>query len=481
MLTMHRYRVSALARRLAAAAVDSAPHAARRPLAAGAAHSGSVTAVLNYQDPVPGRRIGRYIGRPDEGELLDVFDPHHVEIRDARQLQPAATLASKGFELRTQHSKVSDFRDDAEVQRVYYPEVQALVAAATGASEVIVFDHTVRDGAAVNLNNLGAKGMAAGSVSRVHCDYTEDSAPLRVKQLREAESYTGCRLSPDKVESILAGRFAFINVWRNIRGDSPILTKPLAVCDPASVPKDAPLLYELAYAERTGLTYSLPYAPEHRWYHYPRMTKEECLLFKVYDSARNVPRFVFHAAFDDPGAPADAPMRTSIETRTIAVWDDEEHRQTPARPVFFDMVHSNNAARVRLWLKLKGLEGEVDTVMTTYPDLKDPAYITMNPLKKVPAMILPGGKSIYESQVLLDYLEDKYGGLRGPNLVAATPEQRAQVDLLVRYHDVYVSSPNCLQPGFSHTQKTVGSRRTRCRTVFSHKGMYIGMTRHLSL
>ena len=40
------------------------------------------------------------------------------------------------------------------------------------------------------------------------------------------------------------------------------------------------------------------------------------------------------------------------------------------KPVFFDMVHSNNAARIRLWLRLKGMEGEIETRMVTYPDLQ---------------------------------------------------------------------------------------------------------------
>ena len=61
----------------------------------------------------------------------------------------------------------------AKVKDVYYPEMQRLVQEATGASRVIVFDHTVRESSLKNLNNLGASGVAAASVVRVHCDYTE--------------------------------------------------------------------------------------------------------------------------------------------------------------------------------------------------------------------------------------------------------------------------------------------------------------------
>mmetsp|Transcript_734 Transcript_734/g.2219 ORF Transcript_734/g.2219 Transcript_734/m.2219 type:complete len:279 (+) Transcript_734:796-1632(+) len=205
----------------------------------------------------------------------------------------------------------------AQVKQVYYPEMEGLVKEATGAPNVIVFDHTVRESGLANLNNLGAMGMAAASVVRVHCDYTEESAPRRVKQLAESKSYTGVQLDLQQVQKILEGRFSFVNVWRNICDDSPVLTKPLAICDTNTVSRDDHILYQLAYEHRTGYTYSLPYSSEHRWYYYPKMSKDECLIFK------------------------DAPPRQSIEARAIAIWDDG-----PAKPVFYDMVQSNNAARV---------------------------------------------------------------------------------------------------------------------------------------
>ena len=88
-------------------------------------------------------------------------------------------------------------------------------------------------------------------------------------------------------------------------------------------------------------------------------------MFKVYEKTKEGPRFTFHTAFDDPTTPKDAPDRESIEIRTIACFDEEEERGT-----FFDMIHSNNAARIRLWLKLTRLDHLVDTKMTTYADLQ---------------------------------------------------------------------------------------------------------------
>ena len=92
--------------------------------------------------------------------------------------------------------------DDNEVKTKYYPEIESLIKRTTGASEVFLFDHTVRKSTVKNLNNLGAS-EAAGSVVRVHCDYTDLSAPKRFRQMGEKESYTGFKLSPERVEQLM--------------------------------------------------------------------------------------------------------------------------------------------------------------------------------------------------------------------------------------------------------------------------------------
>jgi glutathione S-transferase len=122
-----------------------------------------------------------------------------------------------------------------------------------------------------------------------------------------------------------------------------------------------------------------------------------------------------------------------------------------SKPVFFDMVHSNNAARVRLWIRLKGMSDIIDDIMITYADLQSEEYKIVNPLKKVPSFITDKGNLIFESQVIMTYLEDRYGD-QGPSMVMDEPEDKAFVNLLVRMHDLYIASPNCTQPNFSHSQ-----------------------------
>lgn len=123
------------------------------------------------------------------------------------------------------------------------------------------------------------------------------------------------------------------------------------------------------------------------------------------------------------------------------------------KPIFFDMVHSNNAARIRLWIQLKGLDAAIERKVLTYADLQTSEFAAVNPLKKMPALITESGNCLFESYVILEYLEDKFTGAGVVSSFALnTPEKRAQVQLMIRVHDMYIASPNCSQPGFSHSQ-----------------------------
>ena len=163
-----------------------------------------------------------------------------------------------------------------------------------GAQRVIVFDHTVR----------GPNG-AREPVLRVHNDYTVRSAGQRVRDLL-----------PDEAESLLAHRFAIVNVWRPIR--RPAIASPLALCDATSFTDDDLVATDLVYHDRRGEISSVRFSPAHRWVYFPAMQPDEVLLIKCHDSATDGrARLSFHTAFEDPTTPVDAPARESIELRTL--------------------------------------------------------------------------------------------------------------------------------------------------------------------
>jgi hypothetical protein len=225
-----------------------------------------------------------------------------MRIRDARPLVGELSLDQNGFVLVEHRTAVSDFFDAPQLETVYYPEIQRLVQAVSGASRVVVFDHTLRSGDLIEQEARRTREP----VLWAHNDYTEWSGPQRLREILPAEA-----------ERLLQHRFAIIQVWRAI--DGPIQSNPLALLDARSVSARDLLPAERRYPHRVGETYQLCYNPEHRWFYFPQMRREEAVVFKVYDSQTNVPaRFTPHTSFFDPATPTDAPPRQSIEVRTLA-------------------------------------------------------------------------------------------------------------------------------------------------------------------
>jgi len=263
-----------------------------------------VEAVLNYLVPTS-EILRNYTYEPPPGVPQSnlTYEPHRSAIHDLRPVADSLSLDREGLALVEQRSAVTDFYDEDGLRRIYYPEAERLVAAATGGSRVLVFDHTIRR------RVPGAADRSVGAprqpVPRVHNDYTIKSGPQRVRDLLGAEA-----------EELLRRRFSVINVWRPIRG--PLRDAPLAVCDAQSVAFQHFVPTELVYPDRTGETYGVTYNPAHRWFYVPDMSRDEALLLKCYDSAQDgTARFAPHTAFEDPTAPADILPRESIELRTL--------------------------------------------------------------------------------------------------------------------------------------------------------------------
>lgn len=224
-----------------------------------------------------------------------------VTVFDGRAILGDLSLDRQGFVLVRHESAVKNFYDEHEVRTVYYPEVERLVKEVTGATRVLVFDHNVRCAPMAKLKENGAREP----VKFAHNDYTVKSGPQRVRDLLPAEA-----------GDLLKHRFAVINVWRHIRG--PVQESPLAVCDARSIAPGDWVPSDLKYRDRTGEVYSITFNPNHRWFYFPRMQRNEAMLLKCYDSMEDGrARFTAHGAFDDPSSPHDAAPRESIEVRTL--------------------------------------------------------------------------------------------------------------------------------------------------------------------
>jgi hypothetical protein len=251
----------------------------------------------------------RYIDWPEMEHLavLPQYREHEMTVRDGRPLRHTFRLDVHGFVFADHVTQVKDFTDEAERARVYDAEVQALIMKHSGACAVHVFDHTIRIGDESAQKAANARPPVKG----VHNDYTEASAPRRLREI----------VGDAEAERRMRKRWAIIQVWRPIRG--VVQVDPLGICDGRSIPQEGFILVQRRYKYRTGEVYHIAHNAAHQWFYFPQMTRNEALVFKVFDSDATKPsRFTAHSSFDDPTSPPDAPPRESIETRTFAFFDD---------------------------------------------------------------------------------------------------------------------------------------------------------------
>ena len=268
-------------------------------------HHATVRGALYYA-AASNRPLFAYAYPPRGTEETNIeFVEHVVEIRDVRQSQPLR-LEVEGASVLHHRSAVHSFYDEDELRRVGYPEAADLVRCATGAVDVIVFDHNIRG------REGPRKALAAGDVKQpvfhIHTDFSGKSAPAR------AVAVLGGAPAPGQ-------RMAAINVWRPIA--EPLRDCPLAICDASSVDERDLLAADLLYPDRTGQIYYVTYNPAHRWYFASDMRTDEAWIFKNYDSATDgKARFAPHTAFiDTTRHPVVAP-RQSVEFRTFAFFND---------------------------------------------------------------------------------------------------------------------------------------------------------------
>jgi hypothetical protein len=234
-------------------------------------------------------------------------DPHQMVVTNGWYRASSFSVDREGFSLHDFNTNYEQWEDDEGVRAAFYPEIVDLLKKKTGAKRILVFDHTIRTNANANKPLTDeTKTSQRTPVMLVHCDYTAESGPIRVRQLLK-----------DEAEDLLSRRVAFLNVWKPIR--RMVEERPLAMCDTTSTSPQDFFKLHLHYRDRDGENYVMRYSSQHKWWYFPKMRPDQVIFLKTYDSETDgVARFVGHTAFEDPESPKDAPTRESIEIRTIA-------------------------------------------------------------------------------------------------------------------------------------------------------------------
>ncbi|KIK39434.1 hypothetical protein CY34DRAFT_808271 [Suillus luteus UH-Slu-Lm8-n1] len=238
-----------------------------------------------------------------------VEDKHEMQIEDVRGKAELYKLDNAGFQYGREAAKHTSFLNDDEIEREYYPESIDLIQRVTGATSVVIFDHTIRRRRPGEPDDSPQKRQP---VPLVHVDQTTSSSIARVHR----------HLPPTEAPSLLRRRFQIINIWRPI--SHAAVDWPLALCDFRSVDVKKDLLpVALIYPDREGETFGIKYNPNHQWKYMKAMTPEEFVLIKCFDSIQDgsVARLTPHTGFQDPNTPEGTPLRESIELRALVFYD----------------------------------------------------------------------------------------------------------------------------------------------------------------
>ncbi|GIJ87920.1 hypothetical protein Asppvi_006833 [Aspergillus pseudoviridinutans] len=265
-----------------------------------------------YEAPADGSTPYNYVESPPAGLPRRNYGGkvHKVSLTDIRGHEEDYNLDTHSFQV-LQHiptaTTYSTFDSDAEVQRLYYPEVeQLLLQRIPGAQRIIIFDHTIRK---------QHPDAPRQPVNVAHVDQTRKAAQDRVR-LHVTD--------PQEAERILSQgvRYRIVNVWRPLNGR--VESAPLAFAAAPSVDNENDLVaVEHRYPHRTGETMAVKYNPNQRWMYLSGMENEERLLLKCSDSLAaaggEVAERVPHSAFWDPRTREDARPRESIEVRALVI------------------------------------------------------------------------------------------------------------------------------------------------------------------
>ena len=260
-------------------------------------------------------------------DQVRVRDRRPLRVWNARLLDPPASLEVQGFELVACEPPCARIADFEALDAEFRASNQEIVTRLTGSRDTQVAQRQYRNGfGGLRPDHpLAERPLPDGSPAhygvRIHCD---------VSPWVETEP---------EWRGLSRGRHcAMYNVWRSIDAEREVARMPLAVADVRNIAERdmiATVDYDILPDNRPFVTWVLAHNALQAWFYYPGMRADEALVFKLYDTReeKSGRRGVFHAAVHDPGTPADAPPRRSMDMRVVARFDED--RDVEARRARF--------------------------------------------------------------------------------------------------------------------------------------------------
>jgi hypothetical protein len=290
---------------------------------------------------VPSNALWRDPARADVAEILrkneqdnrrrDLYFPQVM--RDARRigeyypdLSPKSPecMDRLGLALAHLESKCANFYDSAEVERVFYPEIEKLLLEFfPDATDALVYNHDVfdKDYAGDRTEDQDNKnpGVNANYANLVHNDLNDNSGRVRCRELlaNNLRNFGRTqRYTDEAADRKMSRRFMSINLAKPME---TVEQFPFVLCAWPSFADQPYITNYRIYDDRVGETTRFTYRPDHEWYWFPQQKPTEVSMLKCYDSVTDasVSRWSFHTACIDPTAPADARCRKNVVVRSF--------------------------------------------------------------------------------------------------------------------------------------------------------------------
>jgi hypothetical protein len=250
------------------------------------------------------RRIGEYYSglSPDRPECMDRL----------------------GVSLAHLESACSNFYDSAEVERVFYPEIEKLLLDFfPGATDALVYNHDVfdRDYTGDRTEDQANKnpGVNAQYANIVHNDLNDNSGHVRCRELltRNLRNFGRTQhYTEEEADRKMSRRFMSINLAKPME---TVEQFPFVLCAWPSFADQPYITNYRIYDDRVSETTRFTHRPDHEWYWFPQQKPTEVSMLKCYDSVTDgsVSRWSFHTASVDPTAPADGRCRKNVVVRSF--------------------------------------------------------------------------------------------------------------------------------------------------------------------
>lgn len=246
-------------------------------------------------------------------------------VLDGRRARDDIDFERSGFGRVDHASAVRDWHDPCELDQVYRPELAEFATEFTWCDVAISFPLISRSVEAALTE------PDYGPIEFVHSDFTSDYGPMVTGADRPYRAFVDPLLAEQGLarrDLVDASRLMVLQWWRNI---GPVdADTPLAMCDASAIPESRLMRQVVPFYGGLRLDFEIfavrPPDPgtSDDWYTYPRMTDEEVIVLRTYDSARvdaGTPYWTPHSAFRDPhvdGAPEH--RRESVEGRALCIW-----------------------------------------------------------------------------------------------------------------------------------------------------------------